>query len=1323
VGDEVFELFETNHPYSHWGPIGDQPQLIWSEEIYSPGASYICPHFSRFELAPGDFVVVRSPDGERSWRYEETGKGKLGVTEGFWAIHIPGDTAIVELFSADPEGAYGFTIDRYARGFPREWRETPFGEPNNICGVDDTEWARCYTSSEPAIYAKSQAVARLLIDGSWACTGWLVGSEGHLITNNHCISTQSSALNTNFEFMAEGATCATACDWWGACPGTVEATSSTLVQTSSPNDYSLLSLPTNLSGSYGFFQLRKEGGVVNERIYLPQHPAHYGKKIAVNSTAANDESGYTELFTSVSNGETMVWLYFADTQGGSSGSPVVAYSDHMVVALHHAAYEDPCSVWGNGGPIIQEVISDLAGNLPKDAVIYTLTAAITGSGSGTVTSSPSGISCPGDCSEDYGNKTVITLTPNPGSGSVFSGWSGDSDCSDGQVTLDADITCTATFGLEGETHALTVATSGTGSGTVTSTPSGISCPGDCSEDYDDGQVVTLAAAAASGSDFTGWSGDADCSDGVVTMNSEVSCTATFTLQTHTLGVAMAGTGSGTVSSTPSGISCPGDCSEDYDHGQVVALTPNASSGSQFTGWSGDADCSDGVVTVDSAVSCTATFDLETHTLSISIDGDGTGFVLSTPSGIICPDDCSEDYNHAQMVTLNPIAATGSDFSGWSGDADCSDGVVTMNGAVSCTATFDLEIRSLAVSTAGDGSGTVTSTPSGISCPGDCGENFDYGEVVTLTATPATGSDFVGWSGDADCSDGIVTMTSNLSCTATFDLEMRSLSVSTAGDGSGTVTSSPSGISCPGDCGEDYDYGQVVTLTPVAATGSSFAGWSGDADCSDGVVTMTSNVSCTATFDQVTHSLAVAAVGDGTGTVTSSPAGISCPGDCGQDYDYGTVVTLTPTPATGSDFSGWSGDADCADGVVTMTSDLSCTATFDLETRLLGAGTAGVGSGTVTSVPSGISCPGDCEESYDYGTVVTLTATAATGSDFVQWMESGDCSDGVVTMIESLFCTAIFELETRSLSVATAGDGSGTVTSSPVGISCPGDCGEDYDYGQEVTLTPTPASGSTFAGWSGDADCSDGVVTMDSNRLCTATFDVETHSLTVSLAGDGSGTVTSTPAGISCPGDCGEDYDYGQVVTLTPAAAAGSVFAGWSGDADCTDGEVTIDASTSCTATFNLNLSADLSIAMGNGVCEVDDESLLTYTIVVGNDGPGHVVGAQVEDTFPVELTACEWTCDAFDGADCIAGPVAGDLADQADLPVSSTVVYTATCSVAEGAEDELITNTATAAVPEGMTDPDASNNSDSAVNYCRPFVFSDGFASGDLIEWSGVTSD
>ena len=77
-------------------------------------------------------------------------------------------------------------------------------------------------------------------------------------------------------------------------------------------------------------------------------------------------------------------------------------------------------------------------------------------------------------------------------------------------------------------------------------------------------------------------------------------------------------------------------------------------------------------------------------------------------------------------------------------------------------------------------------------------------------------------------------------------------------------------------------------------------------------------------------------------------------------------------------------------------------------------------------------------------------------------------------------------------------------------------------------------------------------------------------LTVNKTGTGSGTVTSSPAGISCGTDCSEPYNSGTNVTLTASAAGGSTFANWSGcntvsGATCT---VAMSAATTVTATFN-----------------------------------------------------------------------------------------------------------------------------------------------------------
>lgn len=76
-------------------------------------------------------------------------------------------------------------------------------------------------------------------------------------------------------------------------------------------------------------------------------------------------------------------------------------------------------------------------------------------------------------------------------------------------------------------------------------------------------------------------------------------------------------------------------------------------------------------------------------------------------------------------------------------------------------------------------------------------------------------------------------------------------------------------------------------------------------------------------------LTVTKAGTGSGTVSSSPAGIDCETDCSEDYQSGTIVILTATPDSGSDFTNWSGDSDCADGQVTMDDNKACVATFQI----------------------------------------------------------------------------------------------------------------------------------------------------------------------------------------------------------------------------------------------------------------------------------------------------------------------------------------------------------------------------------------------------------
>jgi phospholipase C len=234
-----------------------------------------------------------------------------------------------------------------------------------------------------------------------------------------------------------------------------------------------------------------------------------------------------------------------------------------------------------------------------------------------------------------------------------------------------------------------------------------------------------------------------------------------------------------------------------------------------------------------------------------------------------------------------------------------------------------------------------------------------------------------------------------------------------------------------------------------------------------------------------------------------------------------------------------------------------------------------GTGTITSAPTGINCPGTCTASFAAGTAVTLTATPATGYFFGTWTgctgTSNSCSVSATASVTGTFNPGLTVVET----------GMGTVTSSPAGISCPGTCSFGFAPSTAVTLTETPAASFSFADWtgscSGSGACS---VTLTAPTTVTATF-AGGIPLTVATAGAGSGTVTSTPAGISCTspstGTCTANFAPNTPVTLTETPATNNTFSSWSGACTGTAAcSVTVTASSAVTATFGGSIQANIN---------------------------------------------------------------------------------------------------------------------------------------------------
>jgi hypothetical protein len=460
--------------------------------------------------------------------------------------------------------------------------------------------------------------------------------------------------------------------------------------------------------------------------------------------------------------------------------------------------------------------------------------------------------------------------------------------------------------------------------------------------------------------------------------------------------------------------------------------------------------------------------------------------------------------------------------------------------------------------------------------------FAGAESPGVTRTLAAGSYVVSESGgpagyastfSADCNaSGQITLAPGESKTCTItndDIAPTQRRLTVVIFGSGTVTLPPDGPVCSTTCNKEYADGDVITITAEPAPGWRFKEWSGGGACSGQVpaceIRMDDAKSVTATFEKLAHALTVSRDGTGAGHVSSVPAGIDCASDCAQEYEHGTEVTLTATPAAGSSFAGWSDGACIGTGAckVSMTQARSVVATFATGRHALTVVKEGTGSGTITSAPAGIDCGSDCAQTYDHDAMVTLTAQADIGSSFFGWTGVPCVNSGgdscAVPMTQARTVKATFHLTKRSLQVVKLRDGSGTVTSTPDGIDCGPTCAHDFPTRSTVTLTATADPGSRFTGWLAEdcPDTGDCTVTLDVPKTVGARFEpVASHyNLNVLRDGDGRGTVTSAPAGIDCGIDCSQSYADGTEVTLTAAPNAGSTFIGWhgacTGTATCT----------------------------------------------------------------------------------------------------------------------------------------------------------------------------
>ncbi|NLG96801.1 MAG: hypothetical protein GX491_05530 [Chloroflexi bacterium] len=694
-----------------------------------------------------------------------------------------------------------------------------------------------------------------------------------------------------------------------------------------------------------------------------------------------------------------------------------------------------------------------------------------------------------DGSGKYRSGTDIYLYASANTGYRFTGWSGDftgsGDTANFKITKDTNVTAHFESVAPPVCYTLTVNQPAEGGSIQVKTAPNCPNQGETNK-YLSGTVVHLAATAAEGYSFSGWTGASGTqSDGTVTMDTNKSVSASFTRICYALEYHADPQAGGTITVNP----LP-NCNDKYTYGTKVTLTATPSAGYRFSSWTGatakPGQPNQAEVTMNSAKNVTAYFEKDCYKLTVTTNPSGAGSVSQNPG----PNCGADSYHNGTVVTLTATANPGYSFKSWTGAEPQTEPhvtKVTINAAKEVTANFETVCYALetAVDPAGTGTVKVNTTP-------NCGQDkYTHGTKVSVTAEPGVGNEFTSWTGadESDKATTTVTMTANKKVTANFKKACFTLTTEIDPVNGGTVT-----VQTSANCdASKYEYGTDVTVSASPSQGYSFDRWSGDASGTATQVTvkMTSNKTVTAHFtkDAVCYSLGITVDPASSGTVSKE---LAFGADCGGGkYEEGSQVKLTAIPAGGYAFSSWSGDASgtTTQVTVTMTGNKTVTARFARVCYSLDVSVSPASAGSVTANPESSQACG--ENKYESGTVVTLTASPADGYVFSKWEgdASGTGAQIQVTMNGNKAITAVFTQAPPvcyTLTVNVNPKEGGTVK-----VETPPDCGQNmYKVGTKVKLTATANKGYVFKTWSGDTTSTNSNVelTMSKNQSVTAVFE-------------------------------------------------------------------------------------------------------------------------------------------------------------------------------------------------------------------------------------------
>ena len=428
-----------------------------------------------------------------------------------------------------------------------------------------------------------------------------------------------------------------------------------------------------------------------------------------------------------------------------------------------------------------------------------------------------------------------------------------------------------------------------------------------------------------------------------------------------------------------------------------------------------------------------------------------------------------------------------------------------------------------------------------------GGTYNQGANCTVTASPNNGYTFTNWTENGSVvstsASYTFTVTGNRTLVANFQAQPQSYTISVSANptNGGSVTG-----------GGTYQQGQSCTVTATPASGYTFLRWTENGNQvstnASYTFTVTGNRTLVAQFQAQPQSYTI--------SVSANPTnGGSVTG--GGTYQQGQSCTVTATPATGYTFLRWTENGNQvstnASYTFTVTGNRTLVAQFQAQSYTITVTADPTNGGTVTGGGS-----------YQYGQSCTVSATPATGFDFVRWTRNGTqvSTNPNYTFTVTGSATYVAEFQAQLYYIAINCNPSNGGTASGNGY---------YTYGQSCTVTATPATGYEFVNWTEDGNevstNASYTFTVTNGHNLTANFSLQTIEITTSVDPAEGGTASGAGT-----------YNYGDEVTITVETNEDWAFVNWTENGTVVAEEKTF----TFTATANRDFVAHLIYTVGVG---------------------------------------------------------------------------------------------------------------------------------------------